>query len=193
MQGVKKKKNILSQIQIDDVVGLKESLTIEPHIINYYEHTPHSRNLLGVAVDHRAVQCCKYLVTHKGTVVDSTIYNTRTQLMLIFSKRIYYRDETRKIMKLLIRHGANTFGWQKWGAESRELVIPIMVKWRSYLPEWSIFTHEVYPQEFKDLATTCMCVWNRLNITRGYKISRDIKRMLIMYIAKDWRRILDTK
>ena len=67
----------------------------------------------------------------------------------------------------------------------------VMTKWRSFLPEWSIYTHKLYPSEFKKIVKTCLNLWNRLKKNWKIQICKDIRHLLINYVAKTWREKLD--
>jgi len=63
----------------------------------------------------------------------------------------------------------------------------ILRNWRSFLPDWTIFNSNIYPQDFIDIAITCMCCFNCIEITNDITIGRDIKRLLIQYVSKVWK------
>jgi len=101
-------------------------------------------------------------------------------------------------IKSLLSNGANCTGWQNWKfsyttlAKNQLITTQILSKWRSYLPKWSIFNHKkFYPKEFEDLTITCMIVWNRLETMHSLRICKDIKCLLIKYVANNWRKKVD--
>jgi len=99
-------------------------------------------------------------------------------------------------IEILLSNGADCINWRQWKfkkfATNQDQVISIMSKWRSYIPKWNIFNHKkFYPKEFKDLAITCMIVWNRVEIMHSIKICKDIKRFLVKYVAYNWRKKVD--
>jgi len=113
-------------------------------------------------------------------------------------RRSYYEERIEQI-KLLLSHGASTEGWDNWswlssrisslnadGLRPREH-LKIMINWRSYLPKWKTWNYRFYPQEFKDLALNCMKMWNRLEKMFYLNIPKDMKRLLIEYVADGWR------
>jgi len=103
-----------------------------------------------------------------------------------------------KLMEILLSNGAVCVDWKswlpKWIPDKKRQVKAkeIMSRWRSYLPEWSLFNHKMfYPKEFEDLAITCMIVWNRLETMHSLRIYKDIKCLLVKYIANNWRKKID--
>ena len=96
-------------------------------------------------------------------------------------------------IKMLLTMGADTRDWKTWVFYNEAKddfimyneAVKIMRKWRSCLPEWSIFTHKLYPLEFEELAVLCIMCLNKL------QFCKDIRLLLIKYVAKDWRKISD--
>ena len=131
-------------------------------------------------------ECVKSLL-EAGAEVN--LENTYGYSALQFSYQFCHND----CMKLLLAYGADTSGWIEWEffdfgeEEQKAQAKSIMIRRRSFLLEWSIFTHRFYPEEFEELALTCMAVWNRLDVMFKNRIPRDIKRHLIKYVAKNWR------
>jgi len=98
-----------------------------------------------------------------------------------------------EIMKLLIQKGANCEKWREWGGfPTLKLraakTCEILRSWRSFLPVWTPRNHRVYPTEFKHLAILCVLLFKRLEIKFETFIPKDIKRVLIMYVATEWRK-----
>lgn len=110
--------------------------------------------------------------------------------------QIFFEFGDLECMELLLARGCNVSKWENWNRDESSRLTRIghtqaesmMLRWRSYLPEWSIFTLQLYPLEFHKLAFKCICAWNRLNKIYNIFICKDIRYLLITYIAKNWRK-----
>jgi len=130
----------------------------------------------------------KLLLRHKDIDIKLKSRHSKTSTML--AAQLCFN----KILKMLIQHGANCNGLLKWVfrewclKDTKKKTIEILTNWKSYLPEWCIKTHKYYPKEFETLVVCCCCVFNRLNKTINACISKDIRLLLIEYVAEDWKK-----
>ena len=58
------------------------------------------------------------------------------------------------------------------------------------MPEWTIKNHDLYPLHIQNIVFTCLCVFNKLNTTINARISKDIRLLLIKYVARNWEKQL---
>jgi len=72
-------------------------------------------------------------------------------------------------------------------------ITSILYRWRSYLPDWTIFNSKMFPLEFINLAVTSMMCFNKIETNNNFTLGRDIKRLLIHYISKAWKPQKDSR
>ena len=127
----------------------------------------------------------------------SSIYGyTKIVKMLLQDKRTDVNPKTCKrtcwmgllimdIMKLLIAKGANSKNpLDPTSILEYKDVSDILRHWKPYLPKFSIRTCKYYPEEFKDIVITWLLVCKR---KKKFKISKDIKMLMLKYIAEVWK------
>ena len=114
--------------------------------------------------------------------------NSKNALQLAYEKGHY------KCLGPLLKYGhLSCKNWKYWyGPEEKiKKTITIMKHWRSFLPEWSYHTHKRYSKEFKNIVITFLCILNQLEKRWKIKFYKDIRHLLIQYIAKKWRKIVE--
>ena len=159
--------------------------SINVNEVNFYEITPLIQSI------YRPIEYMRLLVEHKSIDLDLKDGDGESALSTSFC---WSKHE---LVKLLLSKGAKVEDWKNWfgvgSKEERQETRETMCSWRSYLPSpWYFKTHvKCYPQEFKDLAIVCMMVWSKLEKQFKKPIPKDIKFLLIEYVAVDWRAIKD--
>ena len=135
------------------------------------------------------VEMLNMLVLHKSIQINQKDEYGYSALYYAFRKNQV------ECCKILLENGADCSEWREWkfkGTEEQKEMIELFKSWRKYLIKpWKPKIHCKYPDEFNDLAFNCMLVWNRLEIMFGFKIPKDIKRLLIEYVADWFREIKD--
>ena len=133
-------------------------------------------------------ECVELLLRHgKVNINQHNNYGNTA----IYEAATHYYPRNSRTIKLLIKHGANCQDWKNWTNVTRA-TRELLSSWRFFLPKpWSIFNHKIYPQEFNKIALNCLLVFKRIEKNIGIVIGRDMKRMLIRYIAINWRNKVD--
>ena len=141
----------------------------------------------------KSTECIELLLKRPEIDIHQSAINGHHALSCAFV------SNNHECMKKLIAAGSSCLNWKNWpnlplpdnyqpSSIKLNKTLKIMINWRSYLPEWSPFIHKrIYPQEFEDLAINCMMLWNRIEQMHFLRICKDIKRYLLVFVAKNWR------
>jgi len=168
------------------------------------------------AIKYNNFECFELILQHKS-FNQTIKYDMQRHKNVTFIEYIMFLTyEKWKFIPLIIKHGFFSQNWKKWIKTRKSIVIPIQYQgqidfnanivrnpsqkeiqrqnackmlenWRSYLPQWSIRNHSKFPIEFNHRVFKIICVFNRLNKTQNTQISKDMKIMLIKYIAMNWK------
>ena len=125
---------------------------------------------LTVCIKNKSVNCFHLLTSEKNLDVN----RANPLRCAICKKSIEF------VERLLTLGARLDFGKQKTLFIDHTMP-PILYKWRSYLPDWTVFNHKRYPKEFKDTVFILMYCYNQ------FAICKDIKRLLIRYVSKGWK------
>ncbi len=84
-----------------------------------------------------------------------------------------------EIVELLLAKGATNAVNSNYSNDINE----VLSNWKTYLPKWNRFkTYRYYPKEFNDIAMLWLLICKRKNF-----ISKDIKLLMIEYLAESWK------
>ena len=102
-------------------------------------------------------------------------------------------DEHRpEYAKLLIARGANVAfsvkrlkvnGWYKHLSGE---IIDIINNWKQYLPEWTMWNHKYYPDDFKDIVLQWLLVVAKQKYIRKC-VNKDMRTFMVQFIAAAYK------
>ncbi len=138
------------------------------------------------------INACKYgfynsvglLLKRKDIKVNIQDNMGETALFYITRREYYFRElkDIVKFTKLFLARGAIVdFSYTKMNSVMQK----ILNNRRIYLPRWNRFTtYRCYPKEFNNIAFQWLLVCKRLDP----KVSKDMKYLLLEYIAEVWKK-----
>ena len=84
-----------------------------------------------------------------------------------------------EIVKLLLSKGATVSVKYDYSDDINE----VLTNWKTYLPRWNRFkTYKYYPKEFNEIVMLWLLICKRKNF-----VSKDIKLLMIEYLAESWK------
>jgi hypothetical protein len=94
-------------------------------------------------------------------------------------------------IKVLFKYGINEEDCVNLGQLLRistQEILSLYQRRRHYLPTWTPKMQRRYPQEFHDIAVKGLSLFKRLNERTNAKICPDMRRLLISYVADEWKK-----
>jgi len=154
--------------------------------LNINTLTEDGNTALIIALEEENYECCKLILQHPSIDLEIRDNEGHTALQIAY---LYFDQE---FVELLVENHAKRDGW-KWindgdgiGYDPQAVQKQkIMKKWRSYYPEWSPNTHPIYPQEFGKVVV--FYLW----LFKQFDVMKDMQKLLIKHIARNWRKKLD--
>ncbi len=198
--------SLISLIKNNDIVGVRDFLLNKTININKHKY---ENTALMYASEKGNVEVVKLLLENETINVNIQNYYGNNALIIV-SKKGYI-----KVVKLLLEHedinvnlqdsDENTaLTWASWNGhieiiilllgKGATTIIPVnnyysddmnkvLTNWKTYLPRWNRFkTCKYYPKEFKEIATLWLLICKRKNF-----VSKDIKLLMIEYLAESWK------
>lgn len=146
----------------------------------------------GLKESDNDLKCLELLVNADGIDLDKSYFDQGEPAALSYT----LRAGNELMTKMLIANGACVDDWQQWRFWStrrwmNEYLNPLMAKWRSYLPQWTVFSQKYYPGEFVEICLQVLCLLKRLNDRNGARVNPDMRRLLLSFVADGWRQKID--
>ncbi len=107
--------------------------------------------------------------------INVNLQDNNDDTALIFASKNSYIE----IVELLLAKGATNAVNSNYSKK----INAVLANWKTYLPRWNRFkTYKYYPKEFKEIATLWLLICKRKNL-----VSKDIKLLMIEYLAESWK------
>ena len=133
----------------------------------------------------RLIEILQLLLDHQDIVVDIKDNDGWTPLTYAF---INNKPEN---AKLLIAKGADgahackillEWGTQKINNETKQ----VFENWKQYLPEWTMWNHHCFPEDFKKIVVVWLLVVAKQKYIRKC-INKDMRRHMVQFIAAAYK------